>query len=86
MRFFLQAQRELHELVNAREKEKARGEHSIRFLATVMRAPVLKPLLLINLFNMLQILSGSYIVIFYAVDIVTDSGGSLDPNVSSILN
>ncbi|XP_061716000.1 facilitated trehalose transporter Tret1-like isoform X1 [Cydia pomonella] len=75
------AQRELHELISAREKEKARGEHSIRFFATVTRAPVLKPLLLINLFNMLQILSGSYVVIFYAVDMVRDSGGALDPQV-----
>ncbi|XP_073956671.1 facilitated trehalose transporter Tret1-like [Choristoneura fumiferana] len=77
------AQRELHELVNAREKEKARGEHSIKFLATVTRAPVLKPLLLINLFNMLQILSGSYVVIFYAVGIFEESGGSLDPHVAA---
>ncbi|XP_063825892.1 facilitated trehalose transporter Tret1-like [Ostrinia nubilalis] len=76
------AQRELHELISAREKEKARGEESIRFLATVRRAPVLKPLLLINTFNMLQILSGSYVVIFYAVDIVKDSGGSMNPQVS----
>ncbi|XP_026327179.1 facilitated trehalose transporter Tret1-like isoform X2 [Hyposmocoma kahamanoa] len=75
------AQRELHELVNAREKEKARGEENIRFLATVFRLPVLKPLMLINAFNMLQILSGSYVVIFYAVDIVKKTGGSLDPHV-----
>ncbi|CAK1580152.1 unnamed protein product [Parnassius mnemosyne] len=75
------AQRELHELISAREKEKARGEETIRFFATVSRAPVLKPLLLINAFNMLQILSGSYIVIFYAVDIVKESGGSLSPHI-----
>ncbi|CAH2096310.1 unnamed protein product [Euphydryas editha] len=77
------AQRELHELISAREKEKARGEESIRFLATVLRPPVLKPLLLINAFNILQILSGSYVVIFYAVDIVKDTGGSLDPQVAA---
>ncbi|XP_050350830.1 facilitated trehalose transporter Tret1-like isoform X1 [Nymphalis io] len=77
------AQRELHELISAREKEKARGEESIRFLATVLRPPVLKPLLLINAFNMLQILSGSYVVIFYAVDIVKDAGGSLSPHMAA---
>lgn len=80
--FIVQAQRELHELINAREKEKARGEESMRFFATVFRLPVLKPLMLINAFNMLQILSGSYVVIFYAVDIVTKTGGSLEPHVS----
>ncbi|XP_059050037.1 facilitated trehalose transporter Tret1-like [Achroia grisella] len=77
------AQRELHELISAREKEKARGEESVRFFATVTRAPVLKPLLLINAFNMLQIMSGSYVVIFYAVDIVKGSGGSLDPHMAA---
>lgn len=77
-----QAQRELHELISAREKEKARGDENITFLTTVTRPPVLKPLLLINAFNMLQILSGSYVVIFYAVDIVKDAGGSLNPTVS----
>ncbi|CAG9561913.1 unnamed protein product [Danaus chrysippus] len=77
------AQRELHELISAREKEKARGEETIRFLATVLRAPVLKPLILINAFNMLQILSGSYVVIFYAVDIVKDAGGSLSPTMAA---
>lgn len=77
------AQRELHELISAREKEKARGEETIRFLATVLRPPVLKPLLLINAFNMLQIISGSYVVIFYAVDIVKDTGGSLNPYIAA---
>ncbi|CAH0398407.1 unnamed protein product [Chilo suppressalis] len=77
------AQRELHELISAREKEKARGEERLRFLATVRRAPVMKPLLLINAFNLLQILSGSYVVIFYAVDIVRDSGGSLQPHMAA---
>ncbi|PZC79534.1 hypothetical protein B5X24_HaOG216199 [Helicoverpa armigera] len=77
------AQRELHELISAREKEKARGEEKINFLETVRRAPVLKPLLLINAFNILQILSGSYVVIFYAVDIVKDSGGALQPTMAA---
>lgn len=77
------AQRELHELISAREKEKARGEENVRFFATVRRPSVLKPLILINAFNMLQILSGSYIVIFYAVDIVKDAGGSLSPHTAA---
>ncbi|XP_013186921.1 facilitated trehalose transporter Tret1 [Amyelois transitella] len=77
------AQRELHELISAREKEKARGEEGLRFFATVLKPNVLKPLLLINAFNMLQILSGSYVVIFYAVDIVKDSGGALKPHMAA---
>lgn len=33
---------------------------------------VLKPMILINAFNMLQILSGTYLIVFYAVDIITE--------------
>ncbi|XP_050666151.1 facilitated trehalose transporter Tret1-like [Leptidea sinapis] len=77
------AQRELHELISAREKEKARGEENLRFFSTVLRPPVLKPLLLINAFNMLQIISGTYVVIFYAVDIVEDSGGDMKPHLAA---
>ncbi|KAI5644336.1 sugar transporter domain-containing protein [Phthorimaea operculella] len=78
------AQRELHELINAREKEKARGETKTPFFATIFARPVLKPLLLINAFNMLQIVSGSYVVIFYAVNIVQNTGGSM--NAQAVAN
>lgn len=38
-----------------------------------MRHPsVLKPLVLINVFNILQIGSGTYLIVFYAVDIIMD--------------
>ncbi|XP_028042871.1 facilitated trehalose transporter Tret1-like [Bombyx mandarina] len=77
------AQRELHELISCREKEKARGEENIKFFATVIRSPVLKPLILINTFNLLQILSGSYVVIFYAIKIVEEAGGSLPPEMAA---
>jgi hypothetical protein len=33
---------------------------------------VLKPLVLINVFNILQIFSGTYLIVFYAVDIILD--------------
>lgn len=37
-----------------------------------MQPSVLKPLILINAFNILQILSGTYLIVFYAVDIITE--------------
>lgn len=37
-----------------------------------MQPSILKPIILINAFNMLQILSGTYLIVFYAVDIITD--------------
>lgn len=38
----------------------------------IQQPSVLKPLILINAFNMLQILSGTYLIVFYAVDIITE--------------
>lgn len=38
----------------------------------IKQPSVLKPLILINAFNILQILSGTYLFVFYAVDIITD--------------
>lgn len=42
-------------------------------MVSVIRQPsVLKPIILINAFNILQILSGTYLIVFYAVDIITE--------------
>lgn len=41
-------------------------------LNTMQQPSVLKPLILINVFNILQILSGTYLMVFYAVDIITE--------------
>lgn len=41
-------------------------------LNVIMQPSVLKPLILINAFNILQILSGTYLIVFYAVDIITE--------------
>jgi len=38
---------------------------------------VLKPLIIINVFNVLQLMSGTYIIVFYAVDMVRDIGEDL---------
>ncbi|XP_044754015.1 facilitated trehalose transporter Tret1-like isoform X2 [Coccinella septempunctata] len=37
---------------------------------TLLKPEVLKPLVIMNMFNLLQILSGTYLVVFYAVDIL----------------
>lgn len=42
-------------------------------MLSIIRQPsVLKPIILINAFNILQILSGTYLIVFYAVDIITE--------------
>ncbi|XP_032672175.1 facilitated trehalose transporter Tret1-2 homolog [Odontomachus brunneus] len=43
---------------------------------SMIRDPrVLKPLIIINIFNMLQLFSGTYVIVFYAVHLVQDVGG-----------
>lgn len=44
-------------------------------ITTLADPGVFKPLMIINIFNVLQLISGTYIVVFYAVDIVHDIGG-----------
>lgn len=42
---------------------------------SVIRDPgVLKPLIIIGIFNILQLSSGTYIIVFYAVDIIKEIG------------
>lgn len=41
---------------------------------------VLKPLIIINIFNMLQLLSGTYVIVFYAVHLVQDVGKQINLN------
>lgn len=41
-------------------------------MSIIKQPSVLKPLILINAFSVLQILSGTYLIVFYAVDIITE--------------
>ena len=43
-------------------------------MSTIRDPGVLKPLVIINVFNALQLSSGTYIIVFYAVDMVKDIG------------
>lgn len=43
-------------------------------MSTIRDPGVLKPLIIINVFNALQLASGTYIIVFYAVDMIKDIG------------
>lgn len=45
------------------------------FFTMLRHFSVIKPLIIINCFHFLLILSGTYIVVFYAVDIISEFGG-----------
>lgn len=71
----LPAKRELTVLIRRFENEKNAEISQEGFFTTLSRLSVIKPLVIINLFHILQILSGTYIVVFYAVDIIGEFGG-----------
>lgn len=64
---------ELKQTIEHVESEKNNRSHKSQSLLSIIKQPsVLKPLILINVFNVLQILSGTYLIVFYAVDIITE--------------
>lgn len=66
---YFQAKVEVQHLINRSEEE------NITRCKTSWKAftepQVLKPFLIINIFNIVQILSGTYLIVFYAVDILS---------------
>lgn len=50
------------------------GQRVSSTLSTIVSPNVLKPLSIINIFNALQLSSGTYVIVFYAVDLVRDIG------------
>uniref|UniRef100_A0A182UQN7 Major facilitator superfamily (MFS) profile domain-containing protein n=1 Tax=Anopheles merus TaxID=30066 RepID=A0A182UQN7_ANOME len=73
----VQAKQELHKLTERFEQEQQ--QHNRRpqnFWRSLGELAIVKPLIIINAFHVLQILSGTYLVVFYAVDIISDMGGS----------
>jgi MFS family permease len=49
---------------------------------------IVKPIIIVNVFNLLQIVCGTYLVIFYAVNLISDTqtdSGTIDPFVLAVL-
>lgn len=65
---------ELNELIRRCENESTTTTENIFIACT--KSSVLKPLIIINIFHIMMIFSGTYLIVFYAVDILADVGGS----------
>lgn len=73
------AKKELQKLTERfeQEQEQERLDGSPQsFWHSLKEIALIKPLVIINGFHVLQILSGTYLVVFYAVDLISDLGGS----------
>lgn len=65
------ARTEVKELIQRFEEEQLETRNESLWAAVKQRG-VLKPLLIINVFNIFQILSGTFLVVFYAVQIIEE--------------
>uniref|UniRef100_A0A182JVB0 Major facilitator superfamily (MFS) profile domain-containing protein n=1 Tax=Anopheles christyi TaxID=43041 RepID=A0A182JVB0_9DIPT len=73
----IQAKQELNKLTERFEEEQQQNNgRPQNFWRSLSEMAIIKPLIIINAFHVLQILSGTYLVVFYAVDIISDLGGS----------
>ena len=43
-------------------------------ISTLLDPGVFKPLTIINIFNVLQLISGTFVIVFYAVNLIEDIG------------
>jgi Sugar (and other) transporter len=71
----LAAKTELLDLVARFKAEKQTSAMNESFWQSLNKMSVTIPLVIINLFQLLQIFSGTYLVVFYAVDIISEIGG-----------
>lgn len=78
--FAFKAKLELQQLINRVENESL--HKSKTSFKTLLEPQVLKPLLIINVFNIVQVFSGTYLIVFYAVDIISHIGNE---NIDSFL-
>lgn len=79
------AQNELNNLVTAFEKEKDSQTPNENIIQLVMQRTAMKPLLIVNIFQVLQLFSGTFLVVFYATDIISEFGSDVDANKASVL-
>ncbi|XP_077288470.1 facilitated trehalose transporter Tret1-like [Arctopsyche grandis] len=79
------AKKEFHHILMANNIERNSDSSKDSFFTTIKQKHNLKPIIIINIFNLCQILSGTYFVIFYAVDIIKEViGQSLDSLLAAI--
>lgn len=86
---FYQVNREMHQIQSrvAAEKERNSGRNNEGCLSLCAQPNIYKPFIIVNILNMMQVFSGTFLVIFYAVDLVSkaESEGGLDQYTAAVL-
>ncbi|KAJ8967883.1 hypothetical protein NQ317_013785 [Molorchus minor] len=81
----IQAKEETEHLIERADMEKQ--YHQKTTLQSLFQPEIIKPFIIINVFNTMQILSGTYIIVFYAVDILSQvqGGENMDHFLAAVL-
>ncbi|XP_065155168.1 facilitated trehalose transporter Tret1-like [Atheta coriaria] len=80
----IQAKQELQELVSRVESTDSSDSSTCSTWKLLLQPSALKPFIIINVFNVMQVLSGTYLIVFYAVDILSSLGQSSEPTITSV--
>lgn len=75
---------ELQELIRRCENENVNSSTNESILKACSKSSVLKPLLIINIFHIMMILSGTYLIVFYAVDIISEFGTDVNSMTAAV--
>lgn len=84
---FFQARTEAEHLIERQNIESKSSSKNLKTsLGVLFRPEVMIPFVIINIFNILQIFSGTYIIVFYAVDILSHiNNENLDHFLAAVL-
>lgn len=78
------AQKEINEMTDRLDKEKATTKTNENIFKLCCQRVAIKPLVIVIVFAFLQIASGTFIVVFYAIDIISEFGASFDTKTAAI--
>ncbi|XP_068146171.1 facilitated trehalose transporter Tret1-2 homolog [Drosophila tropicalis] len=78
------AQKELNDMKHRLSKERATTKTNENIFTLCCQRVAIKPLFIVIVFSLLQMFSGTFIVIFYAVDIISEFGGDFDTKQAAI--
>lgn len=82
------AKLELQQLVSRVHSEKEASSGNISSWRMFFKPQVLKPVAIVNVFHLVQIVSGTYLVIFYAVNLISETeneAGGIDKFLVAVL-
>ncbi|XP_067633601.1 facilitated trehalose transporter Tret1-2 homolog [Eurosta solidaginis] len=78
------AQKEIEDMTERLNKERATTRTNENIFKLCTQRCAIKPLIIVIIFSLLQMLSGSFIVVFYAIDIISDFGADVDTKSAAI--